>query len=153
RLARPDFGGKRMKVVLRDIEIPDFGLPESVPTIPSSTYVTRCHEALKRAACDWLVVYADREHNANIVFLTGYDPRFEEALLLLGPSDRRVLVVGNEGEGYAPVAGLPGLDVVLAQSMSLMGQDRSKRPMLAEVLRDIGIELGNSIGIASWKYL
>ena len=35
-----------------------------------------------------------------------------------------VLVVGNEGEAYAPLAGLPGLDIALAQSMSLMGQDR-----------------------------
>jgi hypothetical protein len=68
--------------------------------------------------CDWLVVYADREHLANIAFLSGYDPRFEEALLLLGPRDQRVLVVGNEGEAYAPLAGLPGLDIALALGRS-----------------------------------
>ena len=86
---------------------------------------------MREPACDWLVVYADREHLANIAFLCGYDPRFEEALLLLGPRDRRVLVVGNEGEAYAPLAGLPGLETALAQSMSLMGQDRSLKPDLA----------------------
>ena len=142
-----------MGVVLRAVAIPDFGVPDAFPAIPAATYEWRCRETLKRAQCDWLVVYADREHNANIVFLTGYDPRFEEALLLLGPGDRRILVVGNEGEGYAPVAGLPGLEMVLAQSMSLMGQDRSKRPSVADVLRDVGIGLGDQIGIASWKYL
>ena len=29
---------------------------------------------------DQLVVYADREHSANLSYLTGFDPRFEEAL-------------------------------------------------------------------------
>jgi Xaa-Pro aminopeptidase len=142
-----------MKVVLRAVDIPDFGLPAAMPSIPAATYAHRCREALSRSGCDWLVVYADREHNANLVFLTGYDPRFEEALLLLGPNDRRILVVGNEGEGYAPVAGLSDLEVVLAQSMSLMGQDRSKHPSLAKVLRDCGLGFGDQIGIAGWKYL
>ena len=37
-----------------------------------------------RAGYDRLVVYADREHSANLSFLTGFDPRFEEALLVVG---------------------------------------------------------------------
>src|SRR4029077_271151 len=85
-------------------------------------------------------------------FLSGYDPRFEETLLLLGPRDRRVLVVGNEGQGYAPLAGLPGLDIALAQSMSLMGQDRALKPDLAAVLREAGMSSGQTIGLAGWKY-
>ena len=51
------------------------------------------------------------------------------------------------------MAGLPGLDVVLAQSMSLMGQDRSRKPNLAAVLRDAGLEAGQTSGLAGWKYL
>ena len=90
-----------MPSALRDIAVPDFGLPLEAPRIPAATYEKRCREAYARAECDWLVVYADREHLANIAFLSGYDPRFEEALLLLGPKERRVLVVGNEGEAYA----------------------------------------------------
>ena len=31
---------------------------------------------MRGAKCDWLVVYADREHLANIAFLSRYDPRF-----------------------------------------------------------------------------
>jgi hypothetical protein len=123
-------------IALRDIKVPAFGLPVEAPRIPAATYAKRCREAYWRAGCNWLVVYGDREHLANIAFLSGYDPRFEEALLLLGPRDRRVLVVGNEGESYAPLAGLPSLDIVLAQSMSLMGQDRALKPDLAAVLRE-----------------
>ena len=141
-----------MPIALRDVVVPDFGLPLEAPRIPATTYEKRCREAYRRAGCDWLVVYADREHLANIAFLSGYDPRFEEALLLLGPRERRVLVVGNEGEGYAPLAGLPGLDIALAQSMSLMGQDRALKPDLAAVLREAGMSSGQTIGLAGWKY-
>src|SRR5271165_4420478 len=137
---------------LREIAIPVFHLPPAPPEIPAASYERRCREAYARAGCDWLVVYADREHNANIAFLSGYDPRFEEALLMLGPRDRRVLVVGNEGLGYAPAAGLPGLETALAQSMSLMGQDRSLKPDLAAVLQDAGLRRGQTIGLIGWKY-
>jgi hypothetical protein len=141
-----------MPIALRDVVVPDLGLPLEAPRIPATTYEKRCREAYARAECDWLVVYGDREHLANIAFLSGYDPRFEEALLLLGPRDRRVLVVGNEGEGYAPLAGLPGLDIALAQSMSLMGQDRTLKPDLAAVLREAGMSSGQTIGLVGWKY-
>ena len=142
-----------MPVTLRDVAVPAFGIPLDPPRIPSAAYETRCSAAFARAGCDWLVVYADREHLANMAFLSGFEPRFEEALLLLGPSNRRVLVVGNEGEGYAPVAGLPGLEVVLAQSMSLMGRDRSRTPDLAGVLKDAGLKAGHTMGLVGWKYL
>jgi len=131
---------------------PTSGFRSKRPRIPATTYEKRCREAYARAGCDWLVVYADREHLANLAFLSGYDPRFEEALLLLGPRNRRVLVVGNEGEGYAPLAGLPGLDIALAQSMRLMGQDRALKPDLAALLREAGLSRGQTIGLVGWKY-
>jgi hypothetical protein len=139
-------------IALRDVVVPSFGVPLEAPRIPAATYEKRCREAYARAECDWLVVYADREHLANIAFLCGHDPRFEEALLLLGPRNRRILVVGNEGEAYAPLAGLPGLDMALAQSMSLMGQDRSLKPDLAALLREGGLSRGDTIGLVGWKY-
>ena len=88
-----------MPIALRDIE-------SFLPSAFRSKRLAFLQQLMRSAAarpisapeCDWLVVYADREHLANIAFLSGYDPRFEEALLLLGPRQRRVLVVGNEGE-------------------------------------------------------
>ena len=32
---------------------------------------------------DRLVIWADREHSANLAYLTGFDPRFEEAMLIV----------------------------------------------------------------------
>ena len=36
-----------------------------------------------------IVVYGDREHFANLAYLTGFDPRFEESLLIVGKRARR----------------------------------------------------------------
>ena len=129
-----------MTVTLRTVNIPDFGLPLERPAIPAATYAARCDTALKRSGADWLVVYADREHAANIAFLTGFEPRFEEALLLLGKGGERIVVTGNESISYTPVAGLPGMATMLAQSLSLMAQDRTEKPDLVAVLRGRGSE-------------
>ncbi len=142
-----------MTISLRTVRIPDFGVPLDRTAIPSATYDARARALAERAGTDWVVVYADREHNANIAFLTGFEPRFEEALLLLGPGGKRILVVGNECQSYAPLAGLPDIEIVLCQTLSLMGQDRSRKPNLAAVLRDCGIGRGATIGLAGWKYL
>lgn len=138
---------------LKDIGIPDFGVPAGPPTIPPSTYEQRCRSAYKTAGADWLIVYGDREHFANIMFLTGFDPRFEEALLVLGPGERRIIVAGNECVEYARLAGLPSVEIVLAQSFGLMGQDRSRAPSLEHVLRQAGMKAGDSMALAGWKYL
>ncbi|MBY3348014.1 hypothetical protein [Rhizobium laguerreae] len=87
------------------------------------------------------------------MFLAGFDPRFEEALLLLGPSGRKILVCGNESYHYAPRAGLQDFELVLCQTLSLMGQDRSVAPSPDAVLRDAGIAKGSKVGIIGWKYL
>lgn len=138
---------------LREIELPDFGLPTAPPHIPPSTYERRCRAAYAAAGTKWLVVYGDREHFANIMFLSGFDPRFEEALLLLGPGERRIIVAGDECVDYAQLALLPAVEIVLAQSFGLMGQDRNRAPSLAQVLIEAGIGTGDSVALVGWKYL
>jgi hypothetical protein len=141
-----------MTITWREVPLPDFGLPAERPEIPAATYAARCTRAYEAAGADWLVVYGDREHYANLAYLTGFDPRFEEAILLLGAGGRRVLLVGNEGLDYASLLTLP-LDLALCQSLSLPGQDRGRAPRLADVLREAGIAAGGSIALVGWKYL
>jgi hypothetical protein len=142
-----------MKIHLKPCDLPTIEIPLEQPRIPASTYQRRCRETYAEAGTDWVVVYADREHSANILFLSGFEPRFEEALLLLGSNDRRILVVGNESESYTVRAGLPGVEVMLSQTMSLMGQDRTIKPSLTAVLREAGLSAGQSFGVVGWKYL
>lgn len=141
------------KLELRPIAIEPFGVPDAIPEIPPSLLARLCDDAYGRAGCEWLVIYGDREHSGNLLFLTGFDPRFEEALLVLGPKGRRSFVVGNECYDYAAASPIGISDLQLSQSMSLMGQDRSGRPRLADALRGCGIAAGDRVGVVGWKYL
>ncbi|MDP9364363.1 MAG: Xaa-Pro aminopeptidase, partial [Chloroflexota bacterium] len=141
-----------MPVDLRRVPLPDFGAPAEPPEIPPAEYEARARSLRRAVGTDWVAVYGDREHTANLLFLSGFDPRFEEALLLFGPDDRRLLVVGNEGLIHAAVARLP-VEVVLYQGFSLMGQPRGEAPRLDAVLRDAGLAPGQRVGVAGWKYL
>ncbi len=143
----------RMPVHLKQVTLPAFGELSEQPKIPAAIYEARANAAYDRAGADWLAVYADREHFGNIVFLSGFEPRFEEAFLLLGPRGKRVLITGNESESYAVIARLPGLTVLRSQSLSLMAQDRTLQPRLIDRLRDAGIEPGDTVGLVGWKYL
>lgn len=142
-------------VEIKPVELPNFGgRDENLPPLPLSEYEHRLSAAvarMKEAALDFLLVYADREHSANLAYLTGFDPRFEEALLLLNTAGRRWLLVGNECLGYLPDAGL-NCETVLFQELSLMGQPRSNSRRLREIFADFGIGRGASVGCAGWKY-
>lgn len=143
-----------MPIRLQKVSLPEFGLPGDEPVIPSHVYTARLKKLRARMASDGLdilVIYGDREHTANLTYLTGYDPRFEEALLIVDLDSIPALLVGNEGWGYAELARLP-MNRVLSQSLSLMGQDRSRSKSLATIFRENGITQGKSIGLAGWKY-
>ncbi len=141
-------------VELAVIDLPEFGVPTVEPAVSPDTYAKRIATARDRAASaqlDVLVVYGDREHFANLAYLTAYDPRFEEALLILVPGREATLVVGLEGWGYAELCPVP-LQRVLYRSFSLMGMPREGNPFLSEIFRDAGIQAGQRIGLAGWKY-
>jgi hypothetical protein len=53
-----------------------------------------------------IVVYGDREHFANLTYLTGFDPRFEEALLIIRRASTPLILVGNECVSYLGVSSL-----------------------------------------------
>jgi hypothetical protein len=101
-----------------------------------------------------LLVYADRERFANLAFLTGYEPRFEEALLVLPVDGTGLLLVGNEGYGYArSVAALAYFDLGLCPTFSLYGQPRditSKGRTLEAWLRPF-ILPGAKVGVVGTK--
>ena len=146
--------GAPHNVELVDVELPDFGEPTIEPTIPAATYAERVEAALSRArerGLNALVVYGDREHSANLAYLTGYDPRFEEALLVLSDGRRPALLIGNEGWDYAELSA-SGVDRILYQTFSLLGQPRDRSPPLSEILASVGLAKGQRIGAVGWKY-
>src|SRR5947209_9552191 len=143
-----------MSVHIIEIDWPEFGLPEEWPAASRGELETRLEAAragMRGLDLSHLLVYGDREHSANLLYLSGYDPRFEEALLVLGIEGPPRLLVGNEGLGYTGISLLP-LEVALFQPFSLIGQDRSRGRSLLAILRDAGLRAGQRTGTIGWKY-
>ena len=138
---------------LAEIDLPDFGADEERPEVPAPIYAARLERLRERAdehGYDCVVVYADREHSANLAFLTGFDPRFEEAILVVGRGGDPAILVGNECYGLAGAAPLP-MRRALFQDLSLPGQPRDRSRSLAEILGDEGIGPGCRVGVVGWK--
>ncbi|MBN9317944.1 MAG: aminopeptidase P family N-terminal domain-containing protein [Devosia sp.] len=139
---------------LIDAKLPDFGVPKTRPELDRSVHVARfnaLNRARRAAGLDVLVVYADREHAANLAYLTGFDPRFEEALLVIAPDATPTLLTGPENLGRANAAAIE-VEARLYPPFGLMGQDRTKTPALDEVLGNAGIAANQRIGVLGWKY-
>jgi hypothetical protein len=128
-------------------------MPVERPEIPTLLYSARLaglRERAELAGYDRLVIYADREHSATIAYLTGFDPRFEESVLVVGSADVPAILVGNENIGMAANAPLK-MRPVLFQDLSLPGQPgRGSRP-LAELLSAEGVGAGCRVGVVGWK--
>lgn len=145
-----------MAIVLRESPLPRPDLPATPPpALPARVYEGR-HRALRKLAgdrdIDLLLVWGDREHAANVSYLTGCDPRFEETLLIMSVSGKRPprLLVGNECWGYATDPGI-GLEIELWQDFSLLGQPRDKSRSLLDILTEEGLQPGVRVGCIGMK--
>jgi hypothetical protein len=138
---------------LAEVTLPDFGMPDEMPELHAPLYAARIARLRARAAdegYDAVVVYADREHSANLAYLTGFDPRFEEAMLVVGPSGDPSVLVGNECHAMAGAAPLP-MRRHLFQDFSLPGQPRDGSRGLSEILAEEGIGSRTRVGVIGWK--
>ena len=142
---------------LATIEWPDFGLPDLPPALALDEVqgrIAALRRAMESRGLDILVIYGDREHAANIHWATGFDPRFEEALLILGPDEPPTLAVGNEClpyAGLAPMAAAGRMRVVLCPSLSLISQPRDRGERIDRLLRSV-VPAQARIGTVGWKY-
>ena len=141
-------------VHLRNERLPEFGVPDRFPELDKSHYadrVERLRSAAAKAGIEALVIYGDREHFANLAYLCGVDPRFEEALLVLAGDKAPVLVTGPENQGYARISPLD-LELRLYPPFGLLGQDRRHAPGIEETLKGLGLHRGMATGVIGWKY-
>ncbi len=137
-------------IQLAEVAMPPLDVPEELPAITAAEFEARIAALLAAVDVDHVVVYGDREHAANLIFLTNLDPRFEEVVLVLGRG-RRTMLLGREDIGYTPIVPIP-VDTILVPSLSLMGIDRSGTTV-EEGLREAGIGAGDRVGVVGWKAL
>jgi hypothetical protein len=139
---------------LIEVNLPAFGLPVEEPELPSRLFTNRIERlmsAARAAGLDGLAVYADREHFANLAYLTGFEPRFEEALLVLITGHEPALLVGPENFTYSKIAQV-SLERYLYPPFGLLGQNRLDTPPLGDLLARLGLTSTMKIGLAGWKY-
>ncbi len=147
-----------MKVTLKKIDQLEFEpLHASLTEVyDGAVYEARIERAIKLAKEEGfthLVVYADREHFANLHYFTGFDPRFEEALLIISEGKKPLLLVGNEGFAYCKVIPFD-LDIMLYYNFNLAGMPRFKETIgsIEEAYTKAGIDKGSKIGVVGWKF-
>ena len=119
-----------------------------------SARVDLVRETATRRGYTHIVIYADREHFANLAWLTGFEPRFEEALLILGSNAKPLLLTGIECTSYLPVSPLwlgGGLRHEQYDDFSLPDLTRGDYRSLEAILRDEGVNRTSRVGLMGWK--
>lgn len=140
---------------LQRMDWPDNGTPDLPPAFSLAEAEARLRavrSVMAQAGYAALVIYGDREHAANLHWLTGFDPRFEDAVLVVTEGDA-LLIAGNECLAYTIVSPLVAAGKVragLCASLSLPSQPRGSR-RLWEWLNSM-IPAGSRIGAVGWKW-
>ncbi len=106
---------------------------------------------MRETGTDFVIIYGDREHFANIEYFTRYDCRFEEGLFILGKDGARTIVVGNEGEGYSYCIPYP-IQRIVYRHFSLQGQPRGGIQKLRDVFAQVGMSRDARVGFVGIKY-
>jgi len=143
---------------LIEIDWPEFGLA-ACPARPSASElearIGNLQAKMEERKISHTVVYGDREHFANLTYLTGFDPRFEESLLIISRAATPLILVGNECEAYLGISSLHATGRMRHerfQSFSLLCQPRDASRSLHEILADEGIGPTATVGIVGYKY-
>lgn len=105
---------------------------------------------MEEETLDTLIIYADLEHGHNFAYLTGFLPRFEEALLILHRHGEHFLIMGNENLNKVPHARIKAT-AIHAPYFSLPNQPMDGATSLSDLFQSAGIEAGKRVGIVGWK--
>lgn len=123
----------------------------AIPVLSPSDYQSRVTRIQDRmGSYTHLVIYGDREHFSNMEYFTGFDPRFEEALLVIPRKGIPSIIVGNEGDIYSDMIGYE-INKYVYTPFSLPGQPRHPAHSLESILKEIGLGESSHVGLIGWK--
>ena len=121
--------------------------------LTDETMESRYHKVMKRMEdenFDVLVVYGDLEHGNNFEYLTGFLPRFEEALLVMHKDGSNYMIMGNENLNKVSSARIKATPIH-APHFSLPNQPMECGKDIAGILSEARIRQGMRIGVVGWK--
>ena len=140
-----------MKITLTKVHgLPEVKLTNQVPVYTKEDYERRFQglaTLMQMRGFDHLVIYGDREHFSNICFLTGFEPRFEEALLVFSKDKwPPLLIVGNEGLSFSNIIPF-AVNKEVYPAFSLIGQPHHNDKSLKDIFTASGIESHSKVGM------
>lgn len=141
------------QVEYKKIPKPQVQLQYIPVNLNEETMLERKEKVLKRMKeedVDAIFIYGDREHGANFSYLTGFVPRFEEAVLILHQDGKGFLLLGNEMLAMNAYSRIKTLAVHVPY-FSLPNQPMETEKNLVELLRQAGLREELKIGVIGWK--
>ncbi|MCE4048682.1 M24 family metallopeptidase [Bacillus sp. Au-Bac7] len=147
------FGYKYENVTLKEIERPLSDFNNNTVVLSDETMNQRKNRLLnkmKEHNIDTAIIYADREHGANFEYLTGFIPRFEEALLVISQDGEAYLLLGNENLKMAKFSRLKA-EAIHVPHFSLPNQPMENSMNFADILKTANINEQSTIGLVGWK--
>ncbi|MCI8821292.1 MAG: M24 family metallopeptidase [Lachnospiraceae bacterium] len=142
-------------LILKNVADPKVSLPRHMPKIPDEVYGLRLKKvlrAMEQRKYEYLILYGDREHFSNFEYLVGFEPRFEEGILILSADGTAALLLGNECFVMCRNSRLKAKGI-LYQALSLPGQPIDQLRDLGEILAEEGLREGVKTGIVGWKLM
>jgi len=107
---------------------------------------------MKEEGFSSLIIYADKEHGSNFEYLTGFIPRFEEALQVLNVDGTSTLVLGNENYNKTKYS-LVDSQGILCPLFSLPNQPMGNFKPVEFYLKQADIDTTAKVGLVDWKLL
>lgn len=107
---------------------------------------------MKDANLSSVIIYADKEHGGNFEYLTGFIPRFEEALQVFNVDGSSTLILGNENFNKVKYS-LTESEGIKCPLFSLANQPMGDFKPVEFYLEQVNIDTSQNVGLVDWKLL
>ncbi|MDN6626132.1 MAG: aminopeptidase P family N-terminal domain-containing protein [Pisciglobus halotolerans] len=138
---------------LSEVKAPETAFDDQPKVLSDQTFAERKEnvlQSMKRKGLDTIFIYADREHGANFEYLTGFIPRFEEALLAVTTEGKAKLFLGNENVKLAAYSRIHA-ECVHIPHFSLPNQPMKNTKSFQAILKEEMDWNEKKVGIIGWK--
>lgn len=142
-----------MKIQYGNVASPQCDCTNIPVALTDATMQERLDKVLARMEAesyDSLVIYADLEHGNNYEYLTGFLPRFEEALLVLHKDGHAYMVMGNENLNKVAHARISAT-AVHCPYFSLPNQPMEVEKDFQGIMEQTQLKAGSKVGLVGWK--
>lgn len=145
----------KFEVMVKNVRPPQLDNSQQPVLISKETALARRDKVIarmKKSGFSAVIVYADKEHGGSFEYLTGFIPRFEEALQILNVDGTSTLILGNENYNKTPFS-LVESKGILCPLFSLPNQPLGNFKPVESYLEQAEIDTSGKVGLVDWKLL